>query len=47
MTAILTEHIERRKLLPEEQKALRKGRRGCLDALIIDQAIATEAKVTN
>ena len=45
VTAILYEHVEKRGLLPEEQKALRKGRRGCLDALIIDQAIAAEARV--
>jgi hypothetical protein len=32
-------------LLPDEQKALRKGRRGCLDALVIDEAIASEAKL--
>lgn len=28
LTAVLMEHVERRNLLPEEQKALRKGRRG-------------------
>ncbi len=28
-----------------EQKALRKGRRGCLDALTIDKAVAEEVRV--
>lgn len=30
---ILMEHVQRVGLLPEEQKVLRKGRRGCLDAM--------------
>ena len=33
LTCILMEHVERTGVLPEEQKALRKGRQGCLDAL--------------
>ena len=32
-------------VLPDEQKALRKGRRGCLDALAIDGMIVDEMKL--
>ena len=32
-------------LLPDEQKALRKSTRGCLDALTIDEAAYREAQV--
>ena len=28
-----------------EQKALRKGTRGCLDAIVINEAVARETKV--
>ena len=31
--------------MPAEQKALREGTRGCLDAITIDTAICMEAKV--
>ena len=41
---VLMHHAERFQPLSEEQKALRKGRRGCLDALAIDQAISKERK---
>ena len=41
---VLMHHALRYGLLPEEQKALRKGRRGCLDALAIDQAVSKEKK---
>ena len=40
------DHVEAYDLIPHEQKALRKGRRGCLDALVIDAAVAEEAKET-
>ena len=32
--------VKAKNLLPEEQKALSRGRRGCLDAHTIDAAIA-------
>ncbi len=38
------EHVLAKDLLPAEQRALRKGSRGCLDALVIDQALAREAE---
>ena len=41
---VLMHHADRFQLLPEEQKALRKGRRGCLDALAIDLAVSKEKK---
>ena len=44
MTAILMKHGTDKDLLPEEQKALRKRRRGCLDAIVIDESVALEAK---
>lgn len=34
-----------RDLLPQEQKAIQKGRRGCLDARTIDAAVAVEAQM--
>ena len=37
---VLMHHAERFQPLSEKQKALRKGRRGCLDSLAIDQAIS-------
>ncbi len=39
----LMHQVEAKEDLPEEQKALRKGRRGCLDALTIDAATTAEA----
>ena len=45
LTAILMKHVIEKDLLPEEQKALRKRRRGCLDAIVIDQSVALEAKM--
>ena len=41
---VLMHHATRFDLVPEEQKALRKGRRGCLDALAIDHAVSKERK---
>ncbi len=38
----LMHHVEAKEALPKEQKALRKGRRGCLDAVTIDAAVANE-----
>ena len=45
LAAVLTQHAIGNQLLPPEQKALRKGRRGCLDALVIDGAVTQEAKL--
>ena len=45
LAAILTEHAIACQLLPREQKALRRRRRGCLDALVVDGAVAEEARV--
>ena len=44
LTVILQSHVARVGLLPLEQKALRKGARGCMDALAIDTTVATEVK---
>ncbi len=44
LAGIILEHASKCEALPREQKALRKGTRGCLDALTIDQAVADEAK---
>ena len=43
---LLTVHVESRQILPEEQKALRKGRRGCLDALAVDGMAVIESKMS-
>ena len=45
MAAIIMDHVKEKGLLPSEQKALRKGQRGCLDAHTIDASIIHEAKV--
>ena len=39
LTRLLIGHMIEHDLLPVEQKALRKGRRGCLGALAIDGAV--------
>ena len=44
LTILLWDHLEEHNIIPVEQKALRKGRRGCLDALMVDSMIAGEAK---
>ena len=41
----LNQHIAGKEVLPGEQKALRKKQRGCLDALVIEEAVAREMKV--
>ena len=41
---IIMDHALESGALPIEQKRLRKGMRGCLDALVIDGGIAEEAK---
>ncbi len=45
LAIMLTQHVEAKRILPAEQKALRKGRRGCLDALVVDAAVAGETKL--
>ncbi len=45
LAVMLMAHVETKGILPTEQKALRKGRRGCLDALIVDAAVAGETKL--
>ena len=44
LAGIIMDHAMENEVLPIEQKALRKGMRGCLDALAVDGAIAEEAK---
>lgn len=45
LAEILLDHVTRKDMLPGEQKAMRRGRRGCLDALVIDGATSREAQV--
>ncbi len=45
LTMILMHHAEATNIIPMEQKALRKGQRGCLDALMVDETVAMEAKL--
>ena len=40
----LAAHIEANGLLPEEQPALRKGARGCVDCLAVDKVVITDAR---
>jgi len=42
---VLYEHVQLYDILPKEQYAVRRGRRGCLDALLIDSMVAREAKL--
>ena len=49
LTAVMTEVLYHHSIdwgyLPPEQRAIRRGRRGCLDALIIDSMVTREAVV--
>ena len=45
MTEVLYEHVICYSYLPPEQRAIRRGNRGCVDALMIDSMIAKEASV--
>lgn len=47
MSKQLMAHVEENEILPEEQLALRKGRRGCTDALLIDHMISDNAWARN
>ena len=44
ITILLRSHIESNSILPVEQKALRRQRRGCLDALLVDSMVCGEAR---
>lgn len=45
LAEMLLDHVVRKDMLPGEQKAMRRGRRGCLDALVIDGPTSREAQV--
>ncbi len=45
LAAMLMKFVNDIEMLPEEQRAMRKGVRGCLDALAVDEAVAWEAKI--
>ena len=45
MTEVLYEHVMTYSDLPPEQRAIRRGHRGCLDALMVDSMVAKEVKV--
>ena len=38
------DYLERERILPEEQKGCRKGRRGTKDQLLIDKAILKDCR---
>ena len=48
VTAVLADslaaHVEANGLLPQEQRALRKGARGCVDCLAVDKMVITDAR---
>ena len=39
----INEHVDRYAILPQEQRALRKGRRGCFNALMVDSMVTEDA----
>ena len=45
MTKVSYEHVTCYSYLPPEQKAIRKGKRECVDVLMIDSMIAKEASI--
>ena len=45
MYKVYTDMMTGYELLPDEQKALRKSTRGCMDALTIDEAVYREIQV--
>ena len=45
MTEVLHDHVMAHAYLPLEQRAIRRGHRGCLDALMVDYMVAREAMV--
>jgi len=40
----LTAHVEANDLLPQEQRTLRRGARGCVDCLAVDKMVITDAR---
>ena len=44
LTKVLEKHVMDNEILPIEQKALRKGRRGCFDTLMVDAMITDCAR---
>ena len=42
---VLQDHSDEHELIPPEQRALRRGRRGCLDALMVDFMVGQEAQL--
>ena len=45
LTEVLYDHAMEHAYLPPEQWAIRRGHRGCLDALMVDSMVAREAMV--
>ena len=43
LTTMLQDHSSKYGVMPDEQKALRPGKRGCLDALMVDTMVGQEA----
>ncbi len=41
----LCKHVEDYDIMPQEQRSMMRGRRGCFDALMIDRAVTESAKV--
>ena len=50
LTAVVTnkllEHVVENGVLPVEQRAIRRGHRGCLDALLIDRSVVESKQVS-
>ena len=44
LARVLKRHVDNYGLLPPEQKALRRGTRGCIDALSVDAAVVRECR---
>ena len=42
ITKLLRQHVDKHSIFPAEQRALRKEKRGCLDALLIDSMVNEE-----
>lgn len=44
VTWLVTDHVNCNELLAPEQKAIKQGREGCLEALLLDAAITCDAE---
>ena len=44
ITILLRQHVDKHSIFPAEQRALRKEKRGCLDALLIDSMVNEEVR---